>query len=114
MKALNGHAVGDKTLYVARFQKRVEREAEKKRQRDQKRLEQRAKYQGVNLFIKNLDDTIDDERLRREFAKFGNITSAKVCSHLSPSCELSKCFCLGDDGRKRSNERFRFRLLQRT
>ena len=71
--------MGDKTLYVARLGKRVEREAEKKRQRDQKRLEQRAKYQDVNLFIKNLDETIDDERLRREFAKFGNITSAKVC-----------------------------------
>ena len=36
------------------------------------------KYHGVNLYIKNLDDTIDDERLRSEFAKFGTITSAKV------------------------------------
>ncbi len=36
------------------------------------------KYQGVNLYIKNLDDTIDDERLRKEFSKFGTITSAKV------------------------------------
>lgn len=78
MKALNGHTLGDKTLYVARFQKRNEREAEKKRQRDQKRQERMTKYQGVNLYIKNLDDSIDDERLRREFAKFGNITSAKV------------------------------------
>ncbi|CAF4854699.1 unnamed protein product, partial [Rotaria magnacalcarata] len=38
------------------------------------------KYQGVNLYIKNLDDTIDDERLRKEFAKFGSITSAKIMS----------------------------------
>ena len=75
---MNGYKLDDKILYVSRFQKRVERDAEKKRQRDLKRNEQRAKYQGVNLFIKNLDDTIDDERLRREFAKFGNITSAKV------------------------------------
>ena len=36
------------------------------------------KYQGVNLYIKNLDDTIDDERLKKEFSKFGTITSAKV------------------------------------
>ena len=34
--------------------------------------------QGVNLFVKNLDDTIDDERLREEFKSFGTITSAKV------------------------------------
>uniref|UniRef100_A0ACB8FQL3 Uncharacterized protein n=1 Tax=Sphaerodactylus townsendi TaxID=933632 RepID=A0ACB8FQL3_9SAUR len=34
-------------------------------------------YQGVNLYIKNLDDTIDDEKLRKEFSPFGSITSAK-------------------------------------
>ena len=37
-----------------------------------------SKYQGVNLYIKNLDDEIDDERLRGEFEPFGSITSAKV------------------------------------
>merc|ERR1711892_322705 len=31
-----------------------------------------------NLYVKNLDDTIDDERLRKEFAPYGTITSAKV------------------------------------
>lgn len=28
--------------------------------------------------MKNLDDGIDDERLRKEFSPFGTITSAKV------------------------------------
>lgn len=28
--------------------------------------------------MKNLDDGIDDERLRKEFAPYGTITSAKV------------------------------------
>jgi polyadenylate-binding protein len=41
-------------------------------------MEKMSKYQGVNLYIKNLDDGIDDERLRAEFEPFGTITSAKV------------------------------------
>ena len=30
------------------------------------------------MYVKNLDDTIDDEKLREEFAVHGTITSAKV------------------------------------
>ncbi|KAI8447453.1 hypothetical protein BY996DRAFT_7701362 [Phakopsora pachyrhizi] len=36
------------------------------------------KYQGVNLYIKNLDDEYDDEKLQNEFTPFGTITSCKV------------------------------------
>lgn len=41
-------------------------------------------FQGVNLYVKNLDDTIDDERLRKEFAPYGTITSAKVLYLMVP------------------------------
>lgn len=34
--------------------------------------------QGVNLYVKNLDDSINDDRLRKEFSPYGTITSAKV------------------------------------
>jgi len=41
-------------------------------------MDQLSKYQGVNVYVKNLDDSIDDDRVRQEFAKFGTITSAKI------------------------------------
>jgi len=47
---------------------------------DQMRMEQLAKYQGVNLYVKNLDDDFDDAKLRKIFEPFGTITSAKVMS----------------------------------
>jgi len=41
-------------------------------------MERVNRYQGVNLYIKNLEDGIDDERLRSVFSTYGTITSAKV------------------------------------
>lgn len=77
--ALNGKELPDgKTLYVGRAQKKVERQMELKRKFEQLKIDRLNRYQGVNLYVKNLDDTVDDERLRTEFHTFGTITSAKV------------------------------------
>ena len=46
------------------------------------------RYQGVNLYVKNLDDSIDDEGLREAFKQFGNITSAKVITDLNEKDEV--------------------------
>ncbi|XP_059827769.1 polyadenylate-binding protein 1-like isoform X2 [Hypanus sabinus] len=56
----------------------VERQAELKHQFEQMKKDQITKYQGTNLYVKNLDKCIDDEQLRKEFSPFGTITSAKV------------------------------------
>ncbi|TFY63280.1 hypothetical protein EVJ58_g3351 [Rhodofomes roseus] len=65
-------------LFVTRAQKKAEREEELRKSYEQAKMEKMSKYQGVNLYIKNLEDDIDDERLRGEFEPFGAITSAKV------------------------------------
>ncbi|PIL24019.1 hypothetical protein GSI_13770 [Ganoderma sinense ZZ0214-1] len=65
-------------LFVARAQKKAEREEELRKSYEQAKMEKVSKYQGVNLYIKNLEDEVDDDRLRQEFEPFGSITSAKV------------------------------------
>ena len=92
---MNGRTVGTRPLYVALFQSKEDRKAhlasqhmqqmakaecqqELKCKFEQLKIEDMNRHQGVNLYIKNLDDTIDDERLRKEFTPFGTITSAKV------------------------------------
>jgi len=68
--------VEGKQLHVCRAQKRAERDMEL-RQRFERDRE--SKYQqGVNLYVKNLDDGVDDAKLRDIFTPFGGITSAKV------------------------------------
>mmetsp|Transcript_23249 Transcript_23249/g.32847 ORF Transcript_23249/g.32847 Transcript_23249/m.32847 type:complete len:380 (+) Transcript_23249:708-1847(+) len=38
------------------------------------------KYEGVNLYVKNLGDETTDEKLKEAFKEFGDITSAKIMS----------------------------------
>ncbi|KAI3432336.1 hypothetical protein D9Q98_003894 [Chlorella vulgaris] len=78
VQALNGKDVGGKELFVGRAQKKAEREAMLRAKFEELRAERIAKYQGMNLYVKNLHDDIDDETLRTEFSQFGTITSAKV------------------------------------
>ncbi|KAJ3341290.1 Protein phosphatase PP2A regulatory subunit B [Gonapodya sp. JEL0774] len=78
VEAMNDTEHRGKRIYVARAQKKAEREEELRRQYERVREEKMNKYQGVNLYVKNLDDTFDDDKLRQEFSQFGTITSAKV------------------------------------
>lgn len=75
---LNGKDFHGQELFVGRAQKKHEREEELRKSYEAARMEKANKYQGVNLYIKNLDDEIDDDKLRQMFAEFGPITSAKV------------------------------------
>ncbi|KAM9500865.1 polyadenylate-binding protein 1-like [Clarias gariepinus] len=65
---MNGKEVNGRRIYVNRAQRKEQRQAELKR-----------KYgQSLNLFVKNLEASVDDECLRKEFSRFGHIINAKV------------------------------------
>ena len=75
---LNGKDFKGQELYLGRAQKKHEREEELRKSYEAARVEKASKYQGVNLYVKNLEDDVDDEKLRELFAPYGAITSAKV------------------------------------
>lgn len=73
-----GKQAAPKPLYVGRAQKKSERQKELSAKFEQLKLERMRKYEGVNLYVKNLDESVDDARLKQEFARFGSITSARI------------------------------------
>lgn len=78
VEELNEKEIDSHKLYAGRAQKKSERQNELRQKFERLRIERMNRYQGVNLYVKNLDDTVDDELLRKEFSPFGNITSARV------------------------------------
>uniref|UniRef100_A0AAQ6AQI3 Polyadenylate-binding protein n=1 Tax=Amphiprion ocellaris TaxID=80972 RepID=A0AAQ6AQI3_AMPOC len=102
---MNGKEIDGKILYVGRAQKRQERQDELKRKFDQIKQDRNQRYQGVNLYVKNLDDTIDNETLRKEFAPYGTITSAKVMTDGTQSKGFGfVCFSSAEEATKAVTE----------
>ncbi|ESQ51001.1 hypothetical protein EUTSA_v10022589mg [Eutrema salsugineum] len=78
VEALNGKTFDDKEWYVGRAQKKSEREMELKVRYEQSLKEAADKFQSSNLYVKNLDDSVSDEKLKELFAPYGTVTSCKV------------------------------------
>ncbi|KAM5290328.1 LOW QUALITY PROTEIN: polyadenylate-binding protein 1-like [Glossophaga mutica] len=75
---MDGKELDNTTIYVSRAQRKKERQKELQQKLEEIKQNRLNQDHGVNLYVKNLADDIDDERLFKEFSSFGTITRAKV------------------------------------
>ncbi|KAE9409664.1 Polyadenylate-binding protein/Hyperplastic disc protein [Gymnopus androsaceus JB14] len=78
VEVLHDTELNGRKLFVSRAKKKAEREEELRKVYEQAKMEKLTKYEGLNLYIKNLEADVDSEKLRAEFESFGAITSCKV------------------------------------
>ncbi|XP_032245967.1 polyadenylate-binding protein 1-like isoform X3 [Phoca vitulina] len=78
IEKMNGKVLNGNQIYVGRAQKKLERQSELKHKFEQIKQGKLTKCKGANLYVKNLEDDIDDRRLREELSLFGTISSARV------------------------------------
>eukprot|EP00668_Euglena_longa_P007357 GGOE01008810.1.p1 GENE.GGOE01008810.1~~GGOE01008810.1.p1 ORF type:complete len:648 (+),score=109.12 GGOE01008810.1:88-1944(+) len=77
-KEIEGITEEEQKIYIGRAQKKGERIEEQRKKVNQLKARKMHEYSGSNLYVKNLDDNVDDAGLRAAFEKFGEITSTKV------------------------------------
>merc|ERR1712176_1043248 len=115
VEALNGKEFktiidGEETtieLYVGRAQKKAERERELRAKFEAEKMDRISKFQGVNLYVKNLDDSVTDDQLRDEFAAMGTITSARVMKDMKDGRSRGfgfVCFSAQEEATRAVNE----------
>lgn len=80
VEVLNGTKLGNKNLWCGRAQKLAERQQELKKKYAQLKKQRMSKYQGINLYLKNLEDDVTEDRLIKEFSAFGVIRSCKIAT----------------------------------
>ncbi|KAJ4760516.1 Polyadenylate-binding protein [Rhynchospora pubera] len=78
VESMNGVQLGNKTLYVSKAQKKAEREQFLISQKEERLKERHMKTLGANVYVKNLQEDVDDMTLNKYFSQCGSITSAKV------------------------------------
>ncbi|EOA36497.1 hypothetical protein CARUB_v10011165mg [Capsella rubella] len=81
IEKMNGTIVDEKKLYVGRAQRKTNRVEDLKAKFKEEKLRQVSTSPGLNLYVKNLEDCVDNKMLQELFSEFGTITSCKVMVH---------------------------------
>lgn len=76
VQGLNGKTVNGREIFAARAQLKAERVEELKKTFEKLREERLSRF--TNLYVKNLADEIDEEKLKAEFAPYGEISSCVI------------------------------------
>ena len=79
VQMLNGKTINEKEWYVSRAQKKSEREAELKGKYEQVLRERVDSHRDANLYVKNIDESINETTLVDLFSQYGSVKSCKVC-----------------------------------
>ncbi|KAK1343168.1 hypothetical protein QTO34_015944 [Cnephaeus nilssonii] len=75
---VNGKELNGKQIYISRAHKEVEWQTELRCKFEHTNQDRATRYRGVNLYVKNLDDGIDDGCFQKEFSPSDTITGATV------------------------------------
>lgn len=78
VEGLNNFVLEGKALYVARTQRRFERDEEWRQNNEAGKYHGNARYGSINLYVTNLDPSVNQHVLTTAFSRFGTITSARV------------------------------------
>lgn len=78
MKNRHGYLHKERKLECYRAQKKSERESERKRKFELIKKERFQMSHGRNLFVKNLEDIVNEDVLRKAFEPYGKITSVSI------------------------------------
>ncbi|KAF0990126.1 hypothetical protein HZS_5507 [Henneguya salminicola] len=79
VKVMNGFELPNGLkLFASKAMKKLERQAFLKKQYEQKKKEYYKQFQNLNLYVKNFDESISDEKLGELFAPYGKIKSSHV------------------------------------
>lgn len=103
---LDGEEISQ-ALYVGRAQKKAERERELRAKFEAEKMDRISKFQGVNLYVKNLDDSVTDDILHEEFSSMGTITSARVMKDMKDGRSRGfgfVCFSTPEESTRAVNE----------
>ncbi|KAJ6365739.1 hypothetical protein OIU76_030499 [Salix suchowensis] len=77
-ESMHGTQLESKAIYVARAQTKAERQRILSAQFEQRRKERLQKFKGLNVYVKQIDENVDDSQLNDYFSQCGVISSAKI------------------------------------